>query len=157
MCLNMYGAGQFNNVKFTGTVTLDTTITNFATLVKVDQPLQSTVSNSKAQVRSLTDLSGITDVKSTGSNLPSKMDLMQNYPNPFNPSTQIAFTVVKPGNYTLKVYNMLGQEVTTLANRYFGQGSYTETFNASKLSSGIYIYQLSGANVNLVKKMMLVK
>lgn len=157
MCLNLYGAGQFNKGKFTGTVTLDTTITNVATLVKVDQPLQSTVPNSIAQVKSLTNLSGITDVKSTGSTLPTKMELQQNYPNPFNPSTQIAFSVVKSGNYTLKVFNMLGQEVATLANRYFSQGSYTETFNASKLSSGIYIYQLTGSNVNLVRKMMLLK
>jgi hypothetical protein len=85
------------------------------------------------------------------------MELMQNYPNPFNPSTQIAFSISKAGSYVLKVYNMLGQEVATLANRHFSPGSYTENFNASRLSSGIYIYQLTGEKVNLVRKMMLLK
>jgi choice-of-anchor A domain-containing protein/uncharacterized repeat protein (TIGR01451 family) len=155
--LNCNGAGQFNNVHFTGTVTLDTTITNFASLARVDQPLQSVVPNGVSQVRSLQNMSEITGVKSTGSLLPTKMELMQNYPNPFNPSTQIAFTISKAGSYVLKVYNMLGQEVATLANRHFSPGAYTQNFNASRLSSGIYIYQLTGDNMNLVRKMMLLK
>ncbi|MGD1007460.1 MAG: collagen-binding domain-containing protein [Ignavibacteriaceae bacterium] len=157
ICLNINGAGQFNNVQFTGTVTLDTTITNFATLFKVNQPLKSVVPNTMAQVRSLQNLSGITGVQSTGSTVPSKMELMQNYPNPFNPSTQIQFSISKAGNYMLKVYNILGQQVAVLASRNFSAGSYTESFNASRLSSGVYIYQLIGENVNLVKKMMYMK
>jgi choice-of-anchor A domain-containing protein/uncharacterized repeat protein (TIGR01451 family) len=159
ICLNLNGSGQFNNFQFTGTITLDTTITNIASIAKVNQPLvQSVVKNSMAQVRSLENLSGgITAVKSNVSSLPTKMALMQNYPNPFNPSTQIVFSISKTGNYILKVYNILGQEVATLANRNFTPGIYTETFNANRLSSGIYIYQLSGENVNFVKKMMYLK
>jgi choice-of-anchor A domain-containing protein/uncharacterized repeat protein (TIGR01451 family) len=157
ICQNIYGAGQFNNIKWSGTVTLDTTITNFATLVSVNQPLKSVVHNSMAQVKSLQNLSEITGVKSNSSIVPLKMELLQNYPNPFNPSTQIAFAISKEGNYILKIYNMLGQEVATLANRHFSPGNYNENFNASRLSSGIYIYQLTGNNVNLVRKMMLLK
>jgi hypothetical protein len=89
--------------------------------------------------------------------VPKQFNLEQNYPNPFNPSTQIAFTISKAGIYTLKVYNVLGQEVATLVNRNFSPGDYTETFNANRLSSGVYIYRLSGENVNLVKKMMFMK
>ena len=157
ICWNINGSGQFNNVPFTGTVTLDTTITNFATLVKVDQPVKSEIPNSMAQIRSLQNLSGITEIKATGSTVPMKMELMQNYPNPFNPSTQIQFSISKPGNYILKVYNMLGEQVAVLANRNFSSGTYTENFNASQLTSGVYIYQLVGENINIVKKMMYLK
>jgi len=159
ICLNLNGSGQFNNIEFTGTITLDTTITNIASIVTANQPLvQSVVKNSMAQVKSLQNLSnGITAVQNNAPTLPIKMALMQNYPNPFNPSTQIAFSISKAGNYILKVYNILGEEVATLANRNFSPGNYTETFNANRLSSGIYIYRLTGENVNLVKKMMFMK
>lgn len=152
---NIVGAGQFNNDKFNGKITLDTTITNFAEVVHVDQPVSNSVRpKSMAQVASVRNLTGI---KSSGSTLPLKMDLLQNYPNPFNPTTQIMFSIAKEGFYTLKIYNMLGQEVATLASRQFTPGNYNSTFNASSMSSGIYIYQLKGNNVNITKKMTLLK
>jgi|GEM_PF-3673564 len=83
--------------------------------------------------------------------------LDQNYPNPFNPSTSISFSVPTAGMVSLKVYNLLGQEVATLANSPLNAGSHTIHFDASGLSSGVYIYRLqAGANIQ-TKKMMLIK
>jgi len=100
---------------------------------------------------------------------PVEYALEQNYPNPFNPSTTIEFTLLQPGNVTLKVYNMLGQEVASLLdNVYYDEGYNDVDFDASGLSSGIYFYRLTVQNVDdqgtgvgraftQIKKMMLVK
>ncbi len=88
---------------------------------------------------------------------PISFSLNQNYPNPFNPSTQISYQLSENGIVTLKVFDMLGREVATLINEVKQAGSYTLDFDASELSSGIYIYQLqAGSNIE-TKKMMLVK
>jgi len=89
--------------------------------------------------------------------IPNEFSLDQNYPNPFNPSTQISFSVPSTGNYALKVYDVLGKEVQTLVNQELSAGKYKANFNASGLASGTYIYRLTGNNVNLAQKMMLVK
>jgi len=83
--------------------------------------------------------------------------LGQNYPNPFNPTTKIGFTIPKAGHVTLKVYNMLGQEVATLVNSNMSAGTHTVDFKADNLNSGTYVYQLKANNVVITKKMMLVK
>jgi hypothetical protein len=89
---------------------------------------------------------------------PTSFDLSQNYPNPFNPSTAINFSIPEQGQYTLKVYNTLGQEVMTLINGEIPSGYHSVQFNAGRrLSSGIYIYRLSGRNVNMIRKMILSK
>jgi hypothetical protein len=96
-----------------------------------------------------------TAVRST--EVPQGFQLQQNYPNPFNPSTVISYSLAKAGNVTLKVYNMLGQEVVTLVNGYQAAKSYDVNFNASSLSSGIYLYELrAGSNV-VTRKMVLMK
>jgi hypothetical protein len=83
--------------------------------------------------------------------------LNQNYPNPFNPSTKIKYQIPNSGHVTLKIYNILGKEITTLVNKEQIVGNYEINFNALALSSGIYFYQLhSGSNI-IVKKMMLLK
>jgi hypothetical protein len=97
-----------------------------------------------------------TDVKETRLQ-PDEFALGQNYPNPFNPTTKIEFAVPASGNVSLKVFNVLGQEVTTLINKQMQAGVHQVNFDASKLSSGLYIYKLeSGANI-ITKKMMLLK
>jgi hypothetical protein len=68
--------------------------------------------------------------------------LIGNYPNPFNPSTKIEFRIVNQGFVSLKVFDVLGREVTTLVNGELSAGSYQETFDASGLNSGVYFYQL---------------
>ncbi len=88
---------------------------------------------------------------------PTVYSLSQNYPNPFNPSTNIDFSIQKPGLVTLKVYNILGQEVTTLINKEMNTGTYTYSFNASNLSSGVYFYSITSGSFKLTKKMLLLK
>ncbi|MCP5061873.1 MAG: T9SS type A sorting domain-containing protein, partial [Ignavibacteriae bacterium] len=89
--------------------------------------------------------------------LPNEFKLSQNYPNPFNPSTTINFSIPVKGNYSLRVYNIMGQEITTLINGQLNIGHHNLNFDASQLSSGIYFYTLSGNNVNITKKMILMK
>lgn len=95
--------------------------------------------------------------ESKGTETPETFALSQNYPNPFNPTTKIQYSVVNPANVKLSIYNILGQEVEILVNEFKGVGTYEVTFNASKLTSGIYIYRLqAGANV-MTKKMTFLK
>ena len=84
--------------------------------------------------------------------------LYQNYPNPFNPSTVIRFSIPKQGNVNLKIYNILGQLVTTLINnQILGAGTHEVMFIGNELASGIYIISLESANFNMQKKMVLIK
>lgn len=84
-------------------------------------------------------------------------ELEQNYPNPFNPSTNIAFSLAEAGNATIKVYNLIGQEVATIANERFSAGSHTVQFDASALASGVYIYRLTSGTNTITKRMTLIK
>ena len=101
--------------------------------------------------------STITSVSGDSSRIPKSYELSQNYPNPFNPSTVINYKLVNPGNVILKVYDMLGKEVATLVNEQQGAGSHSVIFNASNLSSGMYIYVLKTGEFMAKNKMMLVK
>lgn len=83
--------------------------------------------------------------------------LSQNYPNPFNPSTIISYSVPKSSIVTIKVFDILGREVSTLVNEMKLPGNYKETFNAGKLASGVYFYQLKANGYTLIKKMLLLK
>jgi len=93
----------------------------------------------------------------TGAGVPSEYNLEQNYPNPFNPVTNIKYSVANSAQVTLKVYNLLGQEVATLVNQVQKAGNYVVDFDASNLSSGVYMYRLQSGNVGITKKMMLLK
>ncbi len=104
----------------------------------------------------LTD--GITSgVKERPGNLPAKYELSQNYPNPFNPTTQINYSIPQRGYVTLKVYNVLGQEVATLFSGVQSAGNYVATFDGSKYSSGVYFYRLQAGNASIAKRFVLVK
>lgn len=105
------------------------------------------------------DISGYvpTDVKDEVAGLPAQYDLKQNYPNPFNPSTSIAYSIPKSGLVTIKIYNILGQELRELVNQMMNPGTYNVSFDASSLTSGVYFYSLSVDNFTQVKKMMLLK
>jgi hypothetical protein len=83
--------------------------------------------------------------------------LSQNYPNPFNPSTKITFSIPEEGLVSLKVFNILGEEVATLLNQEMKTGVYEFDFNASNLSSGIYFYTIKANSFTSTKKMMLIK
>ncbi|MBN1634409.1 MAG: thiol protease/hemagglutinin PrtT [Ignavibacteria bacterium] len=96
-------------------------------------------------------------VKNNDNGIPDKYVLCQNYPNPFNPSTKIKFSIVKTGIVRLKVFDILGREVTTLINEKLNAGNYEVTFNASALSSGVYFYRLQINNFTEIKKMIYTK
>jgi hypothetical protein len=87
----------------------------------------------------------------------NNFDLAQNYPNPFNPTTKIAYSIASKSDVSLKVYNLLGQEVATLVNSVKNAGTHEVKFDASQLSSGVYFYTLSTGDFVSTKKMMLIK
>ena len=89
--------------------------------------------------------------------LPNGYALDQNYPNPFNPTTNINYSLQNAGHVTLKVYDMTGREIATLVNGRMNAGAHTVTFNASNLSSGVYIYALEANGVRLTNRMTLIK
>jgi len=114
-------------------------------------------SNYKLFPRKNDDFSGLSDIGDETA-LPAAYSLTQNYPNPFNPSTKIEYSLPVEGNVTLKIFNILGQEVRTLINNELtNAGRYTITFDASNLPSGIYIYRLQTGNFSSNKKMILLK
>ena len=98
-----------------------------------------------------------TGIEDGNSYLPSEFALMQNYPNPFNPSTKIQFNLAKVSKIKLRVYNLLGQLVSTLADEQMPAGLHAVEFNATELSSGIYFYRLDSEDFSSVKKMILIK
>lgn len=91
------------------------------------------------------------------SGVPSGFSLEQNYPNPFNPTTNIAFSLNTAGSVSLKVYDITGREVASLVNERMSAGSYTRTFDATNLSSGVYFYALEANGFRLTNKMTLIK
>ncbi len=93
---------------------------------------------------------------------PAEFALEQNYPNPFNPSTKINFSLKVDSKVSMKVFNILGQEVATLINKDYAVGSHSFDFNAANLNSGVYFYQIDaqgidGTNFSSTKKMILTK
>ncbi len=105
-----------------------------------------------------------TDVNTNEKTNPGYFRLEQNYPNPFNPTTKIKFTIpqVEAGRVqslqaTLKVYDVLGSEVTTLINKEMSSGNYEIEFDGSHLTSGMYFYELRAGNFSSTKKMLMIK
>jgi len=96
------------------------------------------------------DVDGITEI-------PAYFHLQQNYPNPFNPSTIILYSIPKSDFVTLKIYDMLGREIQTLVSEFQKVDTYPINFDASKLSSGIYFYQLQVGDFVETKKMILMR
>lgn len=91
--------------------------------------------------------------------IPDKFSLSQNYPNPFNPGTVISYRLSVAGGVTLKVYDLIGNEVATLVNENKNAGSFSVTFDAAKynLSSGVYLYKLQAGEFCETKRMVLLK
>ena len=88
---------------------------------------------------------------------PAAFKLEQNYPNPFNPSTTIQYSLSGSQFITLKVYDVLGNEISTLIDEHKQAGSYEISFNASSLPSGIYFYRLEIGSYRETKKMILLR
>ena len=118
---------------------------------------------SEAEVRSLfaekviSWLSSPTSVDETSSILPVEFALLQNYPNPFNPITTIKFSVPETSPVTIKVFDVLGNEVAVLLDEVKSAGVFKVTYDASETASGIYFYQMKAGNFISVKKMSIIK
>lgn len=89
--------------------------------------------------------------------IPTKFYLSQNYPNPFNPQTKIEFGLEEKSEVQLKIYNILGIEVVTLIDNQLNAGVYEVSFDGTKLTSGIYLYELQNRSETIIKKMTLIK
>lgn len=99
----------------------------------------------------------LTDIDDDDNGIPTSYKLEQNYPNPFNPTTKISWQSPVADIQTLKVYDVLGNEVATLVDEFRNSGIYEVDFDASKLSSGVYFYQLKAGDFISTKKMILIK
>ena len=119
--------------------------------------LDFTNSNYKLEPRKDSDVGTITTVYVDPSATPKGFVLDQNYPNPFNPSTTIQYSVPAKSTVTLKIYNILGQVVESLVNMEQARGVYVVQFDASRLSTGVYFYELHAGNYRDIKKMVLLK
>jgi hypothetical protein len=98
-----------------------------------------------------------TSVGQASSQLPKIYNLRQNYPNPFNPSTTISFSLPSKSFVTLKVFDIMSREVTTLINKELSAGNYLQKWNAVNISSGIYFYRLQAGAFTETKKLVLLK
>lgn len=89
--------------------------------------------------------------------IPTQFSLGQNYPNPFNPVTTIQYSIPTLSRVTLKVFDLIGREVTTLANEMKQAGTYSVSFDAAQLGSGVYFYRISAGSFSDIKKMVVLK
>jgi hypothetical protein len=112
--------------------------------------------NGKRMVHEV-QLRGVNVTAENEMGLPEKYSLSQNYPNPFNPTTKIQYALPKAGNVRIDIYSMLGQKVATLVDTHQPAGYHTANFDASQLSSGVYLYNLSTPGFSQTKKMLLIK
>ncbi len=145
---DLYNSNATQPVMFTGGVdTLKVTLPAYGSAVYVIDNVPHTLV--------LPPLTGIADRGIAA--VPREYGLGQNYPNPFNPATTIAYEIRSSGTVTLRVYDVLGRVVATLVDGFQPAGTYTKTFDASRLSSGVYFYRLQAGSFVNTKKMVLAK
>jgi hypothetical protein len=105
----------------------------------------------------LRPLSNITDVEGVNSLTPKEFNLKQNFPNPYNSQTTISYSVPNSSLVQIQIFDILGREISTLLNEEKAAGNYQVEFNASSLSSGIYLYKLQAGEFVQTRKMILLK
>ena len=144
----LYGTAEGKHtVKFskTGYITkIDTIVTKPAILDTFNVALTAGISTSISEIEKKNDA-------------PQQFELSQNFPNPFNPTTTINFSIEKPGDTSLRIFDVLGNEVDVLVNQFTETGYYSINFDAKQLSSGIYFYRLTSGKHNTIKKMVVLK
>ena len=130
-----------------------------AGLISSPSNLKQTASESESAVYSITiEPDVITSVDDGQVDVPNEVELQQNFPNPFNPSTTIQYALPEQAQVNLTVYDMLGQQVATLlSGQVQSAGSHSVNFDASNLSSGMYIYRLQAGSQSITRKMILLK
>jgi hypothetical protein len=145
-------ASLINSITFPGDTTLLITENNSSGTITI--PLDS--------IQQISFQSSVTGVTKQGSTLPKQFSVSQNYPNPFNPSTIINYALPRSSLVTIKIYNVLGQEVRTLVNSELQAGNYTVQWNGDNntgrsVASGIYIYRVAAGQTVKTMKMMYLK
>ena len=159
-----YGGEAFENIKVSESSFTPTSsvffgdYTNVAAWKGKIYPIWMRLHNSELSVWTspVTDSSTVTatPVKEF---VPDEFVLYQNYPNPFNQVTTISYQLPEATHTSLKVYDALGNEIETLVNKFMPAGVHEVTFNASNLSSGIYLYTLKAGTYEIMKKMIVIK
>lgn len=133
----------------------DSQSVGFALLGGTDLPaLQS---SADAAWTKWNDIRAILGVEETPNSLPAKYALAQNYPNPFNPVTRIRYALPSAAHVVLKIYNLLGQEVSTLVDEMQQPGWYTQTWDAGNAASGVYFYRLTAGTFSSVRKLVVLR
>jgi len=149
-CRGVYKLGNGNFLTTTGTGVHEIDDTTGVLI-------RTIVTASNFQFIDVYNSSGVTGIGNEYNTTPGEYKLYDNYPNPFNPVTNIRFAIPKNGFVSLKVYDALGREISSIVNEFRQAGEYTVNFNASKLVSGVYFYTLKTESFSATKKMMLVK
>lgn len=126
----------------------------------IERPIDASpvLKSAEAQSRfTLKITPGMASTNEPGSTMPERVALNQNYPNPFNPSTVISYQLSVNSDVTLEVFDMTGRKIATLVNGQMSAGTHEVTFDASNLSSGVYIYRLQTQGMTLTRKLTLIK
>ncbi|NCQ19248.1 MAG: hypothetical protein COW85_14385 [Ignavibacteria bacterium CG22_combo_CG10-13_8_21_14_all_37_15] len=142
----------YSNYSLTKGIGLDSLAAGFD-LGYINWWLKGCVINGKV----IGDTSLVVGIKDENNDIPSEFSLSQNYPNPFNPETVISYQLAWGSFVTLKIYDILGNEVTVLVNEEKPAGKYQVNFNGKNLSSGLYFYKITTGNFTAVRKMLLIK
>jgi len=159
----IYASSQVFTVDYSKTIEAKEHQSMFITFTPGEEGLWnetlSIISNDTNNTPSIVELHGVgvTDIHSMEAQMPNEYSLLQNYPNPFNPSTTIEFTLPKSEFVELKVYNILGKEVSTVISKKLNPGNHNYPFDGTNLASGIYYYQLVAGDFREVKKMVLLR
>jgi len=116
-----------------------------------------TFGNFKVMPQSFDEIGAVINTSNEDGEVPNAFALDQNYPNPFNPSTSISFSMAQTADVTLTVYDVLGRNVVTLVNGQKAAGRHTVTFDASSLTSGVYMYRITNGIETVTRTMLLMK
>jgi len=119
--------------------------------------LRETIALERAIREASSEKPGLTVRLADAFSNPYPYTLDQNYPNPFNPVTEIKYELLKDAHIILKVYDVLGSEITTLVDEFQSAGYKTAPFDATKLATGVYFYRLQAGQYVTLKKMLLIK
>ncbi|MBS1518678.1 MAG: T9SS type A sorting domain-containing protein [Bacteroidetes bacterium] len=155
MALGFSGAWAFSSDSGNTWITIPVTDNAAVNSVKFTDSLHGwAVGNYGAILKYVPKLVGISQ---NTDHIPEKFSLSQNYPNPFNPKTQISFTIKDSGPAKLIVYDILGNEASSLVNEFLTAGSYTVSFDGNNFPSGVYFYKLTSGEFSETKRMVILK
>ncbi len=145
-----------NNVFYHAVVTIPSSSYNFPTNARLRFMCDASGNADDVYIDNI-EWRGTGGAAKTAPALPESFSLEQNYPNPFNPTTTIEFSLPAAGDVTLVVYNIMGQEVTRLADGHYEAGHHQVEWDASNVATGVYFYRIQAGAITETKKMLLLK